>query len=201
MKGKFITFEGIDGVGKSTQIQLLAAKLQKLGYEVVVTREPGGTKVAERVREIVLDAQLPLSTRSEALLFMASRSEHVEKIIRPALTAGKVVLCDRFCDSTFVYQGVHCDVDMLRKLNLIATDGLMPDTTIVIDGDPELLAQRRAARGVQDRFENKGLAFQKQLRQGFLNLAKEEPERIKVVNGMASQEDVAASIASCLKIS
>jgi len=201
MKGKFITFEGIDGVGKSTQIQLLAAKLQKLGYEVVVTREPGGTKVAERVREIVLDVQLPLSTRSEALLFMASRSEHVEKIIRPALTVGKVVLCDRFCDSTFVYQGLHCDVTMLRKLNLIATDGLMPDTTIVIDGDPELLAQRRAARGVQDRFENKGLAFQKQLRQGFLNLAKEEPERIKVVNGMASQEDVAASIASCLKIS
>lgn len=201
MKGKFITFEGVDGVGKSTQIQLLAERLQKLGYEVVVTREPGGTKVAERVRGLVLDAQLPLSTHSEALLFMAARSEHVEKLIQPALAAGKVVLCDRFCDSTFVYQGLQLDVAMLRKLNLIATGGLMPDMTIVIDGEPELLAQRRANRGVQDRFENKGLAFQKQLRQGFLDLAKQEPERIKVVNGMADREDVAASIVKCLKIS
>ncbi len=201
MKGKFITFEGIDGAGKSTQIQMLSERLQKLGYETVVTREPGGTEVAERVREIVLDGRLPLSARSEALLFMASRSEHVEKIIRPALLAGKAVLCDRFCDSTFVYQGLHCDVEMLRKLNYIATDGLMPDVTIVLDGDPEMLLQRRTVRGVQDRFENKGLEFQKRLRQGFLDLAKEEPERIRVVDGMASREDVAAAIASCLKIS
>ena len=132
MQGKFITFEGIDGVGKSTQIQKIAGKLRALGQDVVLTREPGGTAIAERVRQIVLDPELRLSLRTEALLFMASRSEHVEQIIKPALTAGKVVLCDRFCDSTFVYQGLTQgkrveELGQLRTLNLQATDGIMPD--------------------------------------------------------------------------
>ena len=201
MQGKFITFEGIDGVGKSTQIQLLAEKIRALGYEVVLTREPGGTAIAERVRQIVLDPDLQLSVRTEALLFMAARSEHVEQIIRPALAVGKVVLCDRFCDSTFVYQGLTQgkkveELTQLRALNLQATDGVLPDLTVVLDADPEVLLQRRSERGVADRFENKGVAFQEQLRSGFLALAKAEPERIKIVDAMGDIESVCQKILS-----
>ena len=109
MKGKFITFEGADGGGKSTQVQLAAQWLRQKGFEVVTTREPGGTVLAEKVRELVLDPALPLNTISQTLLYLAARSEHVEKVIKPALNAGKMVLCDRFSDSTLVYQGLSCD--------------------------------------------------------------------------------------------
>ena len=109
MKGKFITFEGADGGGKSTQVQLVATWLQQRGYEVVTTREPGGTVLAEKVRELVLDPALPLNTTSQTLLYLAARSEHVEKVIKPALNAGIMVLCYRFSDSTLVYQGLSCD--------------------------------------------------------------------------------------------
>ena len=199
MTGKFITFEGIDGVGKTTQIKLAAQRLTELGQEVVITREPGGTAIAERVRNIVLDPTLQLSVRTEALLFMASRSEHVEQIIKPALIAGKTVLCDRFCDSTFVYQGLTQglkveDLTDLKALNSWATGGILPDLTIVLDADPQQLLQRRNERGVADRFENKGLAFQENLRQGFLTLAAAEPERIKVVNALGSVEEVREKI-------
>lgn len=199
MTGKFITFEGIDGVGKTTQIKLAAQRLTELGQKVVITREPGGTAIAERVRNIVLDPTLQLSVRTEALLFMASRSEHVEQIIKPALIAGKTVLCDRFCDSTFVYQGLTQglkveDLTDLKALNLQATGGILPDLTIVLDADPQQLLQRRNERGVADRFENKGLAFQENLRQGFLTLAAAEPKRIKIVNALGSVEEVGEKI-------
>lgn len=203
MTGKFITFEGIDGVGKTTQIKLVAQHLTESGQQVVITREPGGTAIAEKVRSIVLDPTLQLSVRTEALLFMASRSEHVEQIIKPALLAGKTVLCDRFCDSTFVYQGLTHglkveDLADLKALNLQATGGILPDLTIVLDADPEQLLQRRNERGIADRFENKGLAFQENLRQGFLALAAAEPERIKVVNALGSVEEVSENILSII---
>ncbi|MCQ2361783.1 MAG: dTMP kinase [Acidaminococcaceae bacterium] len=203
MTGKFITFEGIDGVGKTTQIKLVAQHLTELGQQVVITREPGGTAIAEKVRSIVLDPTLQLSVRTEALLFMASRSEHVEQIIKPALLAGKTVLCDRFCDSTFVYQGLTHglkveDLADLKTLNLQATGRILPDLTIVLDADPEQLLQRRNERGIADRFENKGLAFQENLRQGFLALAAAEPERIKVVDALGSVEEVSEKILSII---
>ena len=203
MTGKFITFEGIDGVGKTTQIKLVAQHLTESGQQVVITREPGGTAIAEKVRSIVLDPTLQLSVRTEALLFMASRSEHVEQIIKPALLAGKTVLCDRFCDSTFVYQGLTHglkveDLADLKALNLQATGGILPDLTIVLDADPEQLLQRRNERGIADRFENNGLAFQEKLRQGFLALAAAEPERIKVVNALGSVEEVSEKILSII---
>lgn len=203
MTEKFITFEGIDGVGKTTQIKLVAQHLTELGQQVVITREPGGTAIAEKVRSIVLDPTLQLSVRTEALLFMASRSEHVEQIIKPALLAGKTVLCDRFCDSTFVYQGLTHglkveDLADLKALNLQATGGILPDLTIVLDADPEQLLQRRNERGIADRFENKGLAFQENLRQGFLALAAAEPERIKVVDALGSVEEVSEKILSII---
>ncbi|MCQ2380747.1 MAG: dTMP kinase [Acidaminococcaceae bacterium] len=204
MKGKFITFEGVDGAGKSTQIKLIADRLTAEGKAVVLTREPGGTGIAERVRNIVLDVGLQLSVRTEALLFMAARSEHIEQIIKPALMAGKVVLCDRFCDSTFVYQGLTqgktvTELDSLRNLNLQATDGIMPDLTVVLDADPKELLLRRDTRGVTDRFENKGLDFQENLRAGFLALAQAEPQRIKVVNALDSVEAVNEQIFTLVK--
>lgn len=204
MKGKFITFEGVDGAGKSTQIKLIADRLTAEGKAVVLTREPGGTGIAERVRNIVLDVGLQLSVRTEALLFMAARSEHIEQIIKPALMAGKVVLCDRFCDSTFVYQGLTqgktvTELDSLRNLNLQATDGIMPDLTVVLDADPKELLLRRDTRGVTDRFENKGLDFQENLRAGFLALAQAEPQRIKIVNALDSVEAVNEQIFTLVK--
>ena len=199
MKGKFITFEGADGGGKSTQVQLAATWLQQRGYEVVTTREPGGTVLAEKVRELVLDPALPLNTTSQSLLYLAARSEHVEKVIRPALDAGKVVLCDRFSDSTLVYQGLSlgkglAELTVLRQLCSFATAGLEPDLTLVLDGRPEELAKRRELRGVTDRYEQQGLDFQHKLRDGFLTLAKAEPERIKVLNAEGSMEEVAAAV-------
>lgn len=199
MRSGFITFEGIDGTGKTTQLALLAQSLRQRGYEVVTTREPGGTPLAERVRNLVLDAGLPLSSRTESLLFMAARSAHVEQVIKPALQAGKIVLCDRFCDSTFVYQGLAqglqlAELTPLRQLNGMATGGLYPDLTLVLDGDPTVLLQRRQERGVQDRFENKGLAFQQRLRQGFIALAAAEPERLKTVEALRPLDEVAAEI-------
>ena len=199
MKGKFITFEGADGGGKSTQVQLAATWLQQRGYEVVTTREPGGTVLAEKVRELVLDPALPLNTTSQTLLYLAARSEHVEKVIRPALEIGKIVLCDRFSDSTLVYQGLSlgkelAELTVMQQLCSFATAGLEPDLTLVLDGRPEELAKRRELRGVTDRYEQQGLDFQHKLRDGFLTLAKAEPERIKVLNAEGSMEEVAAAV-------
>ena len=203
MKGKFITFEGADGGGKSTQVQLAAAWLREQGYEVVTTREPGGTVLAEKVRELVLDPALPLNTTSQTLLYLAARSEHVEKVIKPALNAGKIVLCDRFCDSTLVYQGLAVGkawdelVELLR-LCCFATAGLGPDLTLVLDGRPEVLVQRREKRGVTDRYEEQGLDFQRRLRNGFLTIAEVEPDRVKVLDAEGSVETVAQSVQKAL---
>ena len=203
MNGKFITFEGADGGGKSTQVQLAATWLRERGYEVVTTREPGGTVLAEKVRELVLDPALPLNTTSQTLLYLAARSEHVEKVIKPALNAGKIVLCDRFCDSTLVYQGLAVGkawdelVELLR-LCCFATAGLGPDLTLVLDGRPEVLVQRREKRGVTDRYEEQGLDFQRRLRNGFLTIAEVEPDRVKVLDAEGSVETVAQSVQKAL---
>lgn len=203
MKGKFITFEGADGGGKSTQVQLAATWLRERGYEVVTTREPGGTVLAEKVRELVLDPALPLNTTSQTLLYLAARSEHVEKVIKPALNAGKIVLCDRFSDSTLVYQGLAVgkawvELEELLRLCCFATAGLGPDLTLVLDGRPEVLVQRREQRGVTDRYEEQGLDFQRRLRNGFLTLAQAEPDRVKVLNAEGSVETVAQSVQKAL---
>ena len=203
MNGKFITFEGADGGGKSTQVQLAATWLRERGYEVVTTREPGGTVLAEKVRELVLDPALPLNTTSQTLLYLAARSEHVEKVIKPALNAGKIVLCDRFSDSTLVYQGLavgnkYAELTELQRLCSFATGGLKPDLTLVLDGRPEVLAQRRKQRGVTDRYEEQGLDFQRRLRNGFLTLAQVDPARVKVLNAEGSVETVAQSVQKAL---
>lgn len=204
MKGLFITFEGADGSGKTTQIQKAAQQLTAMGYEVITSREPGGTQLAEKVRAIVLDAELPLNNTSEILLYLAARSEHIEKVIAPAVEQGKIVLCDRFSDSTLVYQGLakglaYEQLEPLKKLNAFACAGIKPDLTILLDGDTDVLLTRRALRGVSDRYENKGIEFQRSLRRGFLQLAAKEPERIRIVNAEAAADTVAAAVLDEIK--
>ena len=200
-QGRFITMEGVDGSGKTTQLQLTARFLLDRGYDVVTTREPGGTKMAERIRSLVLDADAAINARTEVMLYLAARAEHVETVIKPALAEGKVVLCDRFADSTMVYQGFvrGIETDKVKALCEFAADGLQPDLTLLLDAAPEALLQRRADRGVRDRFEQEGLDFQKKVRAGFLSLANAEPARIKKVNALQNTEAVQADIRELLK--
>lgn len=195
-KGLFISFEGADGTGKTTQIERIASWLEKQGYEVVCTREPGGTKAAEKIRALVLDAELAMGHKTETLLYLAARADHIKQLIEPALQAGKMVLCDRFSDSTFVYQGRGRGMDLqtLKMLDAFATGNLHPDLTILLDGDPEEMAVRRRERGISDRFELEGLAFQKKIREAFLELAANEPERIHVINALQPVTVVADEI-------
>jgi dTMP kinase len=193
-KGLFITFEGADGAGKSTQLKKVATWLESIGYEVVCTREPGGTANAEKLREVVLDPKLVIGDRAETLLYLASRAEHVRELIKPSLDAGKIVLCDRFSDSTFVYQGLvrGIGIENIKGLNDFATCGIEPKFTLVFDGDPLEFAKRRKERGEMDRLELEGLDFQVKVREGFLNLAAKNPSRLKIVNALASEEEVFA---------
>ena len=199
-QGRFITMEGVDGSGKTTQLQLTARYLLDRGYDVVTTREPGGTKMAERIRSLVLDADAAINARTEVLLYLAARAEHVETVIKPALAEGKVVLCDRFADSTMVYQGFvrGIETDKVKALCEFAADSLQPDLTLLLDAAPEALLQRRADRGVRDRFEQEGLDFQKKVRAGFLSQANAEPARIKKVNALQNTEAVQADIQKLL---
>lgn len=195
-KGLFITLEGPDGGGKTTQAHKLVDWFRLYGRQVVLTREPGGTDAAERIRELVLDPAYAISAQTETLLHLAVRADHVDKVIRPALAEGKVVLCDRFSDSTLVYQGIlrHMDLPQLRKLNDFSTGGLRPDVTILLDGDPRVLLKRRNDRGVVDKFELQGLEFHDAVRAGYLQLAQEEPDRILVVDATRDPEVVMEEI-------
>ena len=195
--GIFITFEGIDGSGKSTQVKYLANRLMTLGREVVLTREPGGSTGAEEIRSLVLEgAPERWSAETEILLFTAARRDHMEKLILPALDDGKIVICDRFADSTRMYQGLtrgdlRSTVDSLTDLMIKR----QPDLTILIDMDPELSHQRAKARNTkEERFEDFGVDLQRRMRGGFLQLAKEFPDRIRIVNGNQSVEDLSEDI-------
>lgn len=193
----FITFEGIDGCGKSTQARLLADHFSSLGRQVVSTREPGGTPLAEEVRALVLDArehgEEEVAPRAELLLFAASRAQHVQNLIRPALERGAWVLCDRFVDSTLAYQsgGLGLDEPFVRSLNFFATGGLQPHLTLLFDVSvPQAQGRRERERGTSDRIENRGLAFQERVRQAFLLEAAREPGRIRIVDAEASVQEV-----------
>ena len=195
--GIFITFEGIDGSGKSTQVKYLANRLMTLGREVVLTREPGGSTGAEEIRSLVLEgAPERWSAETEILLFTAARRDHMEKLILPALEDGKIVICDRFADSTRMYQGLtrgdlRATVDSLTDLMI----NRQPDLTILIDMDPELGHRRAKARNTkEERFEDFGVDLQRRMRAGFLQLAKEFPDRIRIVNGNQSVEDLSEEI-------
>ena len=205
--GRFITFEGPEGGGKSTQIQRLAEALRAEGREVLVTREPGGTRLAERIRALVREElEDPPTASSETLLFLAARAQLVAHVIRPALARGAWVLCDRFADSTFAYQGYGRGLDLatLRRLNAFATDGLVPDLTLLLDVPPEVSRARLAARQAAtataaDRFETAGADFHVRLRAGFHALAAAEPARFAVIDATADCATVAARVREKLR--
>ena len=184
MKGILITFEGIDGCGKSTQAVLLRDRLSSLHYPVRLLREPGGTTIGERIRGILLDAShTEMSVHAELFLYLASRAQITAQCILPALQSGEIVILDRFIDSTAAYQGFArgLGLECVRYLNGIATSGLVPDSTFLFDCDPGVAASRR--NSPPDRLESEGLCFMEKVREGFLSLSRLEPDRIHVLNG------------------
>lgn len=193
MRGLFLTLEGPEGAGKSSQLGPLCAWLESQGREVVCTRNPGGSAIGKQIRQVLLDpANAGLVPTAELMLYAADRAQHVAEVVRPALEAGKVVVCDRFADSTLAYQGYGrgLDAELIRALNAMATGGLTPDLTLLLDLEPEIGLSRIAATRASDRLEQAGLAFHRRLREGYLALAAAEPERIVVVNANQPPEAV-----------
>jgi dTMP kinase len=200
MRGRFITFEGGEGSGKSTHAELLAQRLRAAGVDVVLTREPGGSPGAEVIRHILLSGiTKPLGAETETLLFAAARDDHVKHTIEPALAAGKWVICDRFIDSTRVYQGVLGKVDqkLIRGLERVTVGKVMPDLTFVLDVPANLglaRAARRRGKGQSDRFESENIQFHEALRNAYLALARAEPQRCIIIDGRNARDVVAADI-------
>jgi dTMP kinase len=194
-KGKFITFEGGEGCGKSTQVELLARRLRKQGHQFTVVREPGGTEVGEQIRQVLLFGwqKEAMKAETELLLFCASRAQLVREIIMPELKRGNIVICDRFFDSTKVYQGVgrNLNPDVVSKINQFAIGSCKPDLTIVVDLDPRVGMERTRNRlrprivsgDLFDHMETRSMEFFDRVRRGFIDLTKEEPERVKLVDG------------------
>lgn len=200
MRGLFITLEGADGCGKSTQAAILADRIAATGREVVRLREPGGTAVSEKIRALVLDPEnSEMASECELLLFEASRAQLVRQVIEPALARGAVVVCDRFYDSTFAYQaaGRSLAEQTIRAANALGSCGVDPDRTLVLDMDTDA-ALARATRDGADRMEAEGVAFQRRVREGYLRLVAEEPRRVRRVDAAGTVEEVAGRLADAL---
>lgn len=205
--GFFITFEGIEGCGKSTQVRLAAEGLARAGHEVVVTREPGGCQIADDIRAILLDARnSAMVPMAELLLYAAARAQHVAEVIEPALSAGKIVLCDRFTDSTMTYQGFgrNLDRELIVRLNTLAAGSIKPDLTLVFDCPVEMGLARAMTRinasstAREERFEQESLLFHQRIRNGFLSLAAAEPARFVVLDGSRGIEEIEATVLKTL---
>jgi len=204
MKGRFLTFEGIEGSGKSTQIVLLANHLKMIGMQVVLTREPGGTPIGDQVRRILLNPEhTEIDPKAELLLYAAGRAQHLHEVILPALSRGAVVLCVRFSDATLAYQGYGrgLDIEMIRALDLMVTSPeARPSLTILFDIDAASGIARAHRRNANEgleaeaRFENEEMVFHERVRQGYLALSRQEPDRIRIVDASLSQEEVHASV-------
>jgi dTMP kinase len=202
MAGLFVTFEGGEGSGKTTQLKALLAMLRGSGIEVVETHDPGGTAVGKQIRELLLDwGQVRMEAAAELFLYEASRAQLVAEVIRPALAQGRVVLCDRFCDSTVAYQGYGrgLDLNLIAQLNAVATEGLAPDLTFLLDLEPgqglERASQReQQLRQRQDRMERELLAFHQRVRDGYRAIAAAEPQRVVVVDGARGMAEIEGDI-------
>ena len=195
--GKFITIEGVEGVGKSTNIEHLQKLLQECGIKFIVTREPGGTLLGEKIRELLLSiTDESLDAKAELLLVFAARAQHVEKVIKPALAAGTWVLCDRFTDATFAYQGAGrgLDASVISDLQQTVQGELRPDLTLILDLEPALGMQRAVQRGALDRFEQEQIDFFERVRAGYLAIASNEPGRCAVIDAAQPLEAVKASL-------
>ena len=197
-QGCFVTFEGIDGCGKSTQAKLFAERLAAEGYHVVATREPGGTVIAEKIRSLLIDpAHGEMVSECELLLYLAARAQHLREKIAPAVADGAVVIGDRFQEATFAYQGYGrgLPLDLLMSLNAFATGGRNPDLTFIIDVPVETAFERMSAmKKERDRLETAGQVFFENIRRGYLSLAAASPDRIAVIDGTATVEDIAAQV-------
>jgi dTMP kinase len=205
----FITLEGIEGSGKTTQIQAMAHWLRAAGHDCLTTREPGGTPIGAQIRSVLLDPDnSDLAPAAELLLYVADRVQHLETVVRPALAVGKVVVCDRYFDATMVYQGYArgLDKDMIRQLHQLACNGLTPDLTLLLDLDPEAGLARAwtridsdAAHAMESRFEKEKLLFHQCVRAGYLDLARREPRRYTVIDASVDPQAVAAQIETVLE--
>ena len=199
-RGMFISLEGVEGCGKSVQAGFLAEYIEELGYSVIRTYEPGGTPIAEQIREILLEPRNSDMTHiTELLLYLASRAQHVVQLILPALNEGKVVVCERFSDSTFAYQGYARGLDLnhLEQVNEIATGGLKPDLTLILDLDAADGLSRKH-HDERDRLENESVSFHKKVREAYLAIAHKSPERLQVIDASGSIEDIHLSIRECV---
>ena len=198
-KGLFITFEGADGCGKTTQMTLLAEYLNKKGIKTVLTREPGGKGLGEKVRDILLNYDGEVSDRCESFLFLADRAQNIDIIVKPAVEKGEIVLCDRHIDSTAAYQGYGrgLNLDRINMLNNIATNGKKPDLTFVFDIDVDTSMKRVGKE--KDRMESAGIEFHNRVRKGYLEIARHEPERIKVIDASQTIEDIHKEVISILE--
>jgi dTMP kinase len=195
-RGALITIEGIDGAGKSTQVEPLAAHLRARGHDVLTTREPGATPLGRELRRVLLESDVALEPRTELFLFLADRVEHVRRVIAPALAAGRIVLCDRFADSTIAYQGYGraADVATIRRWDEESRDGITPDLTLLLDCPLAIATPRR--RHASDRYQSLDDGFHERVRGGFLALASAEPTRIRRIDASAPMETVRAEIAA-----
>lgn len=202
MKGLFITFEGNDGSGKSSALQTVKQELLDLGYDVIYTREPGGSPIAEKIREVILDKEnVGMDPKTEALLYAASRREHIVKTILPALEAGKVILCDRFLDSSLAYQGYSRDLGLenVLEMNQFATEGLYPDLTILVCTRPEIgMSRIKKDERDMDRLELEKMTFHNKVYDGYIALSEKFKDRIVVINGEQTKEQVLSDVKNVL---
>jgi dTMP kinase len=200
-RGRFLTLEGIEGVGKSTNLALVADLVRAAGHEVVVTREPGGTPLGERIRSLLLEPNGVVPPLTELLLMFAARSVHLEQVIRPALARGAWVVCDRFTDASYAYQGGGRGIatDRIWQLEVLVQEGLRPDLTLLLDAAPGATVERQAARGTTDRFEREQGAFFEAVRAAYLELAAREPDRVRVIDATRTIPEVQAEIRGILR--
>ncbi|OGT76363.1 MAG: dTMP kinase [Gammaproteobacteria bacterium RIFCSPLOWO2_02_FULL_56_15] len=200
-RGLFITLEGVEGAGKSTHAAFIGKQIEQSGRTVTLSREPGGTRAGEDIRELLLHARdAGVSAMTELLLIFSARSQHLEEIIRPALAVGEVVICDRFTDATYAYQGGGRGIatDQIRTLEALVQGGLKPDLTILFDMDPAIGLQRAGGRSAADRFESESIDFFHRVRNGYLRIAEQEPDRVKVVDAAQPIAVVQAEIIEIL---
>ena len=202
MKGRFITFEGCEGSGKSTQIRLLSERLKKQGISHIVTREPGGSDIAEQIRNIILNGKnTAMCDECEALLYAAARAQHLREVVQPALNRGTLVLCDRFVDSSLAYQGYArgLGLDFVREINSFAMRDFRPDVTLFLDISPRAAFERKHGADEDDRMEQLGMAFHQKVYEGYLKIAEAEPERVAKVACGGSKWETAENIYALLK--